>query len=265
MKIVVGSVLCIMACNEIHAFMSYPLRVNTMPYTLRQTQLNNVLSANRRLKLMATDDKKGDLPSNDLPVDSEPYDGGSGGKFYEPYERDKSPEVVDQNFLKGRSLFDLETRGQRRPTMDPIRQSEVRPHYEIDTCFRTACPDYDYVLCALQWNAVNLFSQEKGNAPLVLYSNWKNIPTPRTNPPQYPKARRRACAARLPPPRRPPHSPHPRHGAPGFLLAIAGVLLLALVCGSVFASGGIDSSARFSQSALDAQGCVLESDPRCRY
>ncbi len=104
-------------------------------------------------------------------------------------------------------------------------------------------------------------------SPSALYPNWKNIPTPRTNLPlNLPK--RIAVPAR-----RPYRRPAALHTAltigtsssPGFLLAIAGVLLLALVCGSVFASGGIDSSARFSQSALDAQGCVLESDPRCRY
>jgi hypothetical protein len=51
----------------------------------------------------------------------------------------------------------------------------------------------------------------------------------------------------------------------GFVAAIAGVILLALVCGSIYASGGIDSSNRFSQAAMDNEGCVLESDPRCRY
>ncbi len=135
MKIATVSLLCIVACNEIHAFISCPLRGNTMRSTFRQTYINNLLPANGMLKLKATNDNKGELPSNDLPVDSEPYDGGSGETFYEPYDRSKSREVVDPNFLQGKSLFDIGTPEQRRATMDPIRQSEVRHIMESQAVF----------------------------------------------------------------------------------------------------------------------------------
>ncbi len=143
MKSVVVSVLCIVACNEIHAFIPCPLCVNNVRSTLRQTYMNNFLRANGILKLKATNDNKGDLPSNDLPIDSEPYDGGSGDNVYKPYDRYKSPEVIDPNFLNGKSLFDIGTPKQRRAAMDPIRQSEVRNHHKINNCFRILFPDYD--------------------------------------------------------------------------------------------------------------------------